>query len=454
MARLDDWSGLEALAQRLYGAMPVPDVGFVRQRIDPPRVEDVEERAFRETERVLAASGRHPGPIAVGVGSRGIRDIQLLVRGAIRALRAAGWSPFIVPAMGSHGAATAEGQAAVLAAYGISEAELGVPVRATMETVVLGEVDGLPYHVDRFAAEAGAGFLVCRIKPHTDFSGDTESGPAKMAGIGLGKLAGAQLMHSRGVAGLRETAPRAARLAAERGLLVGALAVVENQRDESAIVAGLSADDIAGRREAELLQRAYELLPRIPFDRLDVLVVDRMGKDISGTGLDSKVLNRMRIHGESEPEGLWTATVVVLDLSDASHGNALGTGLADFIPRRLFDKIDLAATYTNGLTAAFVGLERIQLPILLPTDRDCVLAAIACRGRPPAEPLRLAWIRDTLHTEVIGVSAPLWEEAGARGDLECLRAPSPMPFGRDGALTPLGIAAAGESPDSVIIEAI
>ena len=437
MAKLDDWSGLEALAARLYGDAPVPTVGVVRQRVEAPRASDVEAEAEAETARVLRESGRPPGPVAIGVGSRGIRDLAALVRGAVRAFRDAGWSPFIVPAMGSHGAATAEGQARVLAGYGISEAELGVPVRATMETVVLAEVDGLPYHVDRFAAEAGALFLVCRIKPHTDFAGPWESGPSKMAGIGIGKLAGARVMHSRGVPGLRETVPRAARTAVERGLLVGALAVVENQRDESALVAGLGGSDIAGRREAELLQRAYELMPRIPFDRLDVLVVERMGKDVSGTGMDSNVLNRMRIHGEPEPEGLWTAVVVVLDLTEASHGNGLGTGLADFMPRRLFEKLDLAAVYTNGLTAGLVGLERCQVPMLLPTDRDCVLAAIACRGRPSGEPLRLAWIRDTLHTETIAVSDALFEEATGRPDLEAVAEPRPMPFDAGGSLRPL-----------------
>lgn len=429
------WRSLEELAGRLYGHLPAPSLGVVRQRAPAPRVADVEAESERETARVLAESGRAPGPIAVGVGSRGIRDVLPLVRGALRALRGAGWRPFIVPAMGSHGAATAEGQAQVLAGYGITEAALGVPVRATMETVVAGTVDGLPYHVDRFAAEAGAVFLACRIKPHTDFSGRWESGPSKMAAIGLGKQAGAQLIHSKGVAGLRDTMPAAARLAVERGLLVGAVAVVENQRDETALVAGLGPRDIAGEREAALLARAYSLMPRIPFERLDVLVVERMGKDISGTGMDSNVLGRVRIHGEPEPEGLWTATVVVLDLTDASHGNGLGAGLADFAPRRLFEKLDVAAAFTNGLTAGIVGLERCRLPIALPSDRDCILAAIACRGRPHFEPLRLAFIRDTLHTELIGVSEPLFEEASLRPDLEAVTPPRPLRFDPSGALS-------------------
>jgi hypothetical protein len=383
----------------------------------------------------VAAAGRPPGTVAVGVGSRGVANLEAMVRGAVRALRAAGWDPFIVPAMGSHGAATAAGQARVLAGYGVTEARVGAPVRATMDTVVAGEVDGLPVHLDAHAAGAAAIFLVSRVKPHTDFHGPHESGLAKMAAIGLGKRSGAQVMHSAGVPGLRDLVPRAARLLAGQGRLLGGLAAVENQRDQTALVRGVPAAGIAGDLEAELLERARELMPRLPFDHLDVLVVDRMGKDISGTGLDTNVLNRMRIVGEPEPEGLHIVAITVLELTPASGGNAIGVGLADFIPERLRQQIDVPATYANSLTAGIVGLERAKLPMTMASDRDAVLAAISARGRPPGEPLALAWITDTLHTEVLAVTEPLWRGAG--GHLERLAEPRPMPFGPDGRLAPL-----------------
>jgi hypothetical protein len=425
------------LAALLPAGLTPPPVGLLRQRFEAPVECDPEAAAERETAAILRAVHRAPGAVAVGVGSRGVANLEALVRGAVRALRAAGWDPFIVPAMGSHGAATAEGQAQVLAGYGVTEARVGAPVRATMETVVAGEVDGLPIHLDALAAAAGAVFLVCRVKPHTDFRGRWESGLAKMAAIGLGKQAGAQVIHSAGVPGLRDLMPRAARLLAAQGLLLGGLAAVENQRDQTAFVRGVPAAGVAGELEAELLERARDLMPRLPFDRLDVLVVDRMGKDISGTGLDTNVLNRMRIVGEPEPEGLHIAAIAVLELTAASHGNAIGVGLADFIPERLRRQVDAGATYANSLTAGIVGLERAKLPMTMPTDRDAVLAAISARGRPAREPLELAWIADTLHTEVLAVTEPLWRAALGRPDLEQLAQPRPMPFGPDGRLAPL-----------------
>jgi hypothetical protein len=339
--------------------------------------------------------------------------------------------------MGSHAGATAEGQTDLLASYGITAASMGVPVRATMETVVIGEVDGIPVHMDANAVETGSAFLVCRVKPHTDFNGPIESGLSKMCAIGLGKQKGAQTLHSAGVRGLRDVMPKAARVAVDRGILAGGVAVVENQRDETAIIRGLAGEEVGGPAEEELLREAYRLLPRIPFSVLDVLVVDRMGKDISGTGMDSNVLNRARVPGEPEPEGLFIMNVAVLDLTEETHGNATGIGLADFIPARLLDKLDLAWTYMNGLTAGVVGTERIKLPVVLPTDRDAVVAAMATCGRTADEPVRLAWIQDTLHTEVLAVSESLLDEVRARADLEVLTEPAEMPFDDSGRLRPL-----------------
>jgi hypothetical protein len=420
---------LERLAGRLLEGVEPPPVALVRQRLDPPVVSDVAAEARAQVRRALA--GVAPRRVAVGAGSRGIAGIGRIVGATVETLRDLGFDPFVVPAMGSHGAATAEGQAELLAGYGVDRAL----IRATMETVVVGEVDGVPVHVDRNVAEAGAVFLVNRVKPHTSFRGPVESGLAKMCAIGLGKQAGARTMHSRGPAGLRELIPAAARLLADRGLLLGGLAVLENQRDETARLRGLTASEVGRDAEAALLEEARRLMPGIPFDDLDVLVIDRIGKDVSGAGMDTNVIGRMRVIGQPEPEPHRVTAIVALDLTEATHGNAMGIGSADFTTARLLAKVDFEALYTNALTAGIIGIQRMTIPCVMPTDLAAVCAAIACRGRE--SPLRLAWIADTLRTELIGVSPAVLEETRGRPDLEVVRAPAPMPFDDLGRLRPL-----------------
>lgn len=423
---------LERLAGRLLEGVAPPPVALVRQQTEPPALADVEAAARDELRRALEAMApaKRPGRVAVAVGSRGIAGIGRIVQTVVAALHDAGLDPFVVPAMGSHGAATAEGQAEVLAGYGIDR---GL-VRATMETAVVGAVDGVPVHVDRNVVEAGSVFLVNRVKPHTSFRGPVESGLAKMAAVGLGKQPGARWMHSRGPAGLRTLIPAAARLLAERGLLLGGLAILENQRDRTAELHGLTPAEIGAEGEAALLERARELMPRLPFDDLDVLVVDRIGKDISGAGIDTNVVGRMRVVGQPEPERRVTA-IVALDLSEASHGNAMGIGTADFTTARLLAKVDFEALYTNALTAGLIGIQRMAIPCVMPTDLAAVSAAIACRGRDT--PLRLAWIADTLHTELLAASPALCDEARERAGLEVIGEPAPMPFDPAGRLRPL-----------------
>jgi hypothetical protein len=423
--------GLRRVAGRLLEAEQPPPVGLVRQRLSPPVLDSRARDARVRAEVRSALDGAAPRRIAVGVGSRGIAEIGAMVAAVIAELRELGFDPFVVPAMGSHGAATADGQAELLASYGI-ERPL---IEATMETEVIGEVEGLPVHIDRKVVEAGGVFLVNRVKPHTSFSGPVESGLAKMCAIGLGKQAGAAVMHSRGPAGLEELIPAAARLVAERGLLLGGLAILENQRDETADVEGLTAREIGGEREAALLERARELMPRIPFEDLDVLVIDRMGKDVSGTGIDTNVVGRLRVIGHPEPEPNAVTAIVVLDLTEGSHGNAMGIGTADFTTARLLAKVDFEALYANGLTAGVIGIRRVALPYVMPNDLAAVCAAIASRGRD--RPLRLAWITDTLHTELLGASEALLAEARGRPDIEILSEVEPMPFDQEGVLRPL-----------------
>jgi hypothetical protein len=421
--------GLERLAGRLLEGVRPPAVGLVRQRIEAPVLEDLEGSVRAEVRRAL--DGVAPRRIAVGVGSRGIANLGAIVAAALDELRRLGFDPLVVPAMGSHGAATAEGQADLLAGYGIDRKL----IRATMETEVIGEVGGLPVHIDRNVLEVGAVFLLNRVKPHTSFRGPVESGLAKMCAIGLGKQAGAAVMHSRGPAGLRDLIPAAARLVAERGLLLGGLALLENQRDQTAEIHGLAADRIGGDAEAALLERARELMPRIPFGDLDVLVIDQFGKNISGAGIDTNVVGRLRVVGQPEPEPKSVTAIVVLDLTEASHGNAMGIGTADFTTARVLAKVDFEATYANGLTAGVIGLRRVTIPYVMPTDLSAVCAAIASRGRH--DPIRLAWVADTLHTDLVAASPALLEEVRERDDLEIVREAEPMPFDGAGRLRPL-----------------
>jgi hypothetical protein len=436
MARIDPaplLPDLQRLAGRLLEGVEPPPVALVRQRLDPPTLADadLEPAVAGEVRRALARVA--PRRVAVGVGSRGITGIGRIAGAVVETLRALGFDPFVVPAMGSHGAATADGQAELLAGYGVDP----YLIRATMDTEVVGEVDGVPVHVDSNVVEAGAVFVVNRVKPHTSFRGPVESGLAKMCAIGLGKQPGARHMHSRGPAGLRDRIPAAARLLAERGLLLGGLAVVENQRDRTALVRGLTAAEIGGAAEAALLDEARRLMPRIPFDDLDVLVIDRIGKDVSGAGIDTNLVGRMRVVGQPEPEPPGPIAIVALDVTDASHGNAMGIGTADFMTARLLGRIDFEALYTNALTAGVIGIQRMTIPCVMPTDLAAVCAAISCRGRDA--PLRLAWIADTLHTEVLGVSPALLEEARRRPELEITRKVAPMPFDAEGRLRPLDL---------------
>jgi hypothetical protein len=383
----------------------------------------------------------HAGPVAVAVGSRGIANLLPIVRAVGDVLREFGAQPFVVPAMGSHGGGTAAGQVAILAAYGITEAALNVPIRATMETCVIGSLDGIPVHVDRNVIDVGQAFLVSRVKPHTDFTGPIESGPTKMAAIGLGKLAGARDIHARGALGLRDLMPRVGRYIVIHHV-VGALAIIENDRKQAVQICGLRPDEIGGAREVALLDTARSLLPGLPFTDLDVLIVERLGKDLSGAGMDPNVTGRWGVTGLEEPPHS-VRCIVALDLTPASEGNAIGLGLADIIPAKLLGKVDLLSVYTNALTAGWSGLRRAHIPIVVPTDRDAIMTAIALFGTAPQRPLRLIWLTDTSNTSTIAVSEALAREVPSEMDLEIEQAAQIIPFTADGHLLPLSDLHAG-----------
>jgi hypothetical protein len=357
--------------------------------------------------------------VAVTAGSRGVHDLTNVVKAAVDWLKSVDAEPFVVPAMGSHGGATAEGQREMLAGLGVTPESMGCPIEATMETVVLGTLpDGTPVHHDAIAAKADGVLLVNRVKPHTDFHGPVESGLAKIAAIGLGNHRGAAALHAGGIPLLGEAIAAAARMVVAHGKVLGGLAILENAHERTASVQLVVADGIAQAAENALLVRAGTLMGRLPFDELDVLVVDEMGKDKSGTGMDTNVLGRCWVHGIPEFESPSIAAISVHRLSVASHGNASGLGLADVIPARLLEQIDLRASYVNALTSGAGGARRSRLPMVLEDDEAAVMGAVTMSGRRDWADLRLARIRDTLSPNELMVTPALLKEVDDRVDLE------------------------------------
>jgi len=345
--------------------------------------------------------------VAVAVGSRGIANLALIVRSTVEYVKRQGGRPFIVPAMGSHGGATAEGQKAVLAGYGVTEETVGAPVRSSMETVRL-EPSGcdVPLFVDRAAYEADGILLINRIKPHTDFHGPYESGLVKMGVIGLGKQAMALEIHRYGVYGLERLIPRAFKALVDSCRIIGGVAVVENAYDETLLVRAVKGGRILSV-EPELLDIARRAMPSLPLSDIDVLIVDRLGKDVSGTGLDTNIIGRMYIRGVPEPQTPRITALMVADVTAASHGNALGVGFADVISRRLFDRIDFSAMYENVYTSTFY--ERAKIPVVAETDAQAFEYACRLCGPKPVDSLRVLRIPDTLRLGRFLASRPALE---------------------------------------------
>lgn len=420
----------EAVRELSYDA-PFPRLIPVRREIDAPQERDPAAAAHQQLEQIRDRIT--PGmSVAITAGSRGIHDIAVVIKAAGEWLRAAGAEPFIVPAMGSHGGATAEGQRGVLRHLGITEESMGMAIQATMDTVELGRCpDGPMVHLDANAARADAILVVNRIKAHTDFHGEVESGLAKICAIGLGKHKGAAGIHVYGSAGLARWVPEVARRIIATGKILGGLAIIENAFERTARVAFVDADNIAGDGEKALFQESRQLMGSLPFDELDVLVVDELGKDKSGSGLDTNVIGRMMIRGTEEFERPRIVNISVHDISAASEGNAVGLGLADFIPFRVLEKLDLNKMYVNAVTSGIGGVQRAQIPLAFRTDRDTIAAALQMCGRADVENARVVRIHDTLDTVHMLVSESLRDELG---DLTILGEPEPMQFDEDGNL--------------------
>jgi hypothetical protein len=346
--------------------------------------------------------------VAIAVGSRGISNLAAIVQEVGKYVRSQGASPFIVPAMGSHGGATAEGQREVLRLYGISEETIGVAVHASMDVVELPR-GSLPHgiYMDRNAYESDAVILINRIKPHTDYHGTYESGLMKMALIGLGKLEGALAVHQFGIRGLRDMLGPAATQVLAQGKIVAGVGLVENAIHQTMLLKVMKADEIA-RNEPAMLAAATAAMPRLPVDAIDVLVIDRMGKNISGVGIDTNIIGRIGVRGQTDPEFPHIKAIMVSDLTDESHGNAVGVGLADVITARLYNKIDRRETYRNTITSGF--MERGKIPLVADTDRDAFEVALRSCGHVPAGQERVVRLRDTLTLQELYVSKAIADE--------------------------------------------
>lgn len=420
-----------AMIEKLLAGTALPEMVTIRQIFDDTHipVEQIPACVERELERV--ASSIRPGmEIAITVGSRGVANIALIVRSIADFVKKQGAVPFAVPAMGSHGGATAEGQRQVIESYGVTEAYIGCEIRSSMDTVVVGQTDsGLDVHVDRNAFHAD-GIIVCgRVKPHTGFRGPYESGIMKMMAIGLGKQRGAEVIHRDGFGRFREYIPMFGKVILEKAPILCGLALLENPYDKTRDIVGLTPVEII-EKEPALLLRAKSYMPRILFDKCDVLIVDEMGKDISGDGMDPNISGRFPT--PFAQGGIKAQRVAVLDLTEASHGNACGIGLADITTRRLLEKMSFEATYPNAITNTVT--DEMKIPMVMESDRLAIQAAIkTCNDFDPANP-KVIRIRSTAHMEAIAISSALLPLAQENPQIEVLGQPAPMAFDAKGNL--------------------
>lgn len=409
---------------------PFPDMADVEQRFARDHVADV-EGAVRAEMRKLAGPPLAGKRIAVAAGSRGIAAIDRVVRTTIEQLKAFGADPFIVPAMASHGGASAEGQIGVLADLGITENTMGAPIRASMEVVQIGSLeDGMPIFFDKIASQSDGVVLCCRVKPHTDFRGEWESGLYKMLAIGLGKHRGAVEIHSRGFPNFHHLIPRVGRIVLQKMPILFGVAVIENAYHQVLGVEGVPVADFDARDKA-LQAIAKQNIARILVPRIDVLVVDELGKDVSGSGMDPNVTGRCGSPGVDFGVAP-IHRIVVRDLTEATHGNACGLGLADLTTRRCAEKIDFVKTYTNLITATV--LEPAKLPIVMRDNREAITIAVITCNNVTTETIRVVRIKNTTELTRIQVSTAVLADIAGRDDLKVIGAPAPMRFDADNRL--------------------
>jgi uncharacterized protein (DUF362 family) len=412
-----------------------PQIFRVRQTFEAPRVLDVAGEVQRQLAALpLQQQVRSGQTVAITAGSRGIANIAEIIRAIAQHVRQLGGQPFIVPSMGSHGGGTAEGQRKVIESYGITEEYCGCPIRSSMETVIVCQAaEGFPVHFDRHASEADHVIVCGRVKPHTGFVGDIESGLMKMMLIGLGKHAGAKIYH-RAILNYSfgQIVRSVAREVLSKCHILAGLAVIENGYDQTARIEAVAPDQFESR-EKELLLLARQWMPKLPFSDADILIIDEIGKNISGSGMDTNVVGRKyNDHKAADDELPKIKRIVVRDLTSDTHGNATGLGMAEFCRSQILQRMDVQATRINALTGGHPTAA--MLPLDYPTDREILDAALPTIGLAEPPDARLMWIHNTLDVAEVECSVAYMEEAQRRGDLEIVVPPRPLPLDREGNL--------------------
>ncbi|GGC64173.1 DUF362 domain-containing protein [Haloferax sulfurifontis] len=396
----------------------LPAFATVRSVSDPPEVDDVRASAVEAVDDVPAFETLPSGSsVAITAGSRGIHDMPAVLAAVVEELQTRNFDPFIMPAMGSHGGATAEGQIQTLASLGITEASMGCEVRSSMAVERVAEdPNGEPIFAAKDALEADAVLLANRVKLHTDYRGPIESGLCKMAVVGLGKHRGAENMHNAAIArGFDEVIPERAEILLDETDIVGGIAIAENDHERAAFIEGVPAEELP-ERESELLERSKELFPSLPVDQLDFLMVDELGKNISGTGMDTNVVGRVWFHNQPEVNSPEITRIYVRSVTPESHGNAIGIGLADYVNQSLVEAVDFEDMYVNITTSG--EPERSKIPFVVPCDATAFILAASMTGVPDLSEMRIGRITNTLEPGTMLASEPVLDELAGRDDVE------------------------------------
>jgi Lactate racemase N-terminal domain len=403
--------------------IPIPKMVKARQMFHAPELSNVAEEVWNAIRSAGVMNRIDQGDrVAIAVGSRGVAELPSIVRETVSAVKTAGGEPFIVPAMGSHGGATASGQEEVLEQLGITEMSVGAPIRSSMEVVEIGRLDnGLPIYTDKNAFEADKVIIINRIKPHTAFRGEVESGLTKMITIGLGKQKGAEAAHAFSFKYMAEHVKVMAKIVIEKAPIIFGIGSLENAYDRPAKIVALPAEDIASK-EPELLLEAKALMPKIMFDQIDVLVVDEIGKDISGDGMDPNITGRFATpYASGGPE---ITRIAVLGLTEKTHGNANGIGMADMTTQKVMDEIIWEKGYANALTSTVTSV--VKLPMVLENEVLAVKAAIKTCNAFDLDQVRVVRIKNTLEIRDIWISESLVKEARKMDGIELMTEPEEM----------------------------
>ncbi|KXG42751.1 nickel pincer cofactor-dependent isomerase, group 22 [Tepidibacillus decaturensis] len=415
-----------------------PKIYKIKQTFsNQPIVKDIEETIAKEVEYVISQSQLLAGSsIAIPAGSRGISNIVIILKTIITKLKEMGYQPFLFSAMGSHGGGISEGQKSILESLGITEDVMKCPVIFSSEVVQLGntdqEITGLPVYVAKEAVKADGILVVNRIKAHTSFTGTYESGLLKMMAVGMGRAKGASMVHSLGAEYLAKSIPSIAIKAMELAPIIGGIGIVENALEETAMIKGLYKDEIL-KEEKRLLQIAKSYMPKLPVKDIDLAIILQMGKNYSGTGMDTNVIGRLRIEGVPEPTHTNIRYLAVLDLSEESHGNATGIGLADFTTEKLVRKIDKQATYLNCMTSGFVT--RAAIPMTFPDDKTLFEGIEKVLKRDDLSNLKIAIIKNTLQIDELWVSEAIFQTLQGEKNFELLEGPLNIKFDETNSLT-------------------